>query len=104
MTEDKKNRGKKYSRRDFVVGSGAAIAGGALGAVLPAAANPAPEKADYPQSIGYIVYDSRLCAGCQSCMLACSLVHEGEASTSLARIQVSRSVLTRYPYDIQIAV
>ena len=37
-------------------------------------------------------------------MLACSLVHDGETSTSLSRIQVSRSVLTRYPYDIQIAV
>lgn len=104
MAENKKNKGKEISRRDFVVGSGAVIAGGALGAIAPAAAISAPAKADYPQSTGYIVYDSRLCAGCQSCMLACSLVHEGEASTSLARIQVSRSVLTRYPYDIQIAV
>jgi protein NrfC len=109
MAENKKNQGKKYSRRDFVVGSGAAIAGGALGAVASATASPTtavapPAAKDYPLSTGYIVYDSRLCAGCQSCMLACSLVHEGEASTSLARIQVSRSVLTRYPYDIQIAV
>ena len=70
MAKDKKNSGRKYSRRDFVVNSGAVIAGGALGAVLPAAADPAKAKADYPQSTGYIVYDSRLCAGCQSCMLA----------------------------------
>jgi protein NrfC len=107
MKENKRDKSKKYSRRDFVVGSGVAIAGGALGVATPAkpaAAASAPAKADYPLSTGYIVYDSRLCSGCQSCMLACSLVHEGEASTSLARIQVSRSVLTRYPYDIQIAV
>jgi Fe-S-cluster-containing dehydrogenase component len=37
-------------------------------------------------------------------MLACSLVHEGAASTSLSRIQVSRAILARYPYDIQISV
>ena len=102
----KKNLGKKYSRRDFVVGSGTALAGGALAAYTPAATLAAPKtaKSPYPLSTGYLVYDSRRCAGCQSCMLACSLVHEGETSTSLSRIQVSRAVLTRYPYDIQISV
>ena len=68
-----------------------------------AAAAPA-EKNPYSLSKGYLVYDSRLCAGCQSCMLACSLVHEGAASTSLSRIQVSRAVLAKYPYDIQMSV
>jgi protein NrfC len=84
MKENKRDKSKRYSRRDFVVGGGVAIAGGALGvatAAKPAAAS-APAKADYPLSTGYIVYDSRLCAG----------------------FQISRSVLTRYPYDIQIAV
>ena len=104
MSELKKNKGKDISRRDFVVGSGAVIAGGALGAVAPSTAIASTAKVDYPQSTGYIVYDSRLCTGCQSCMLACSLVHEGEASTSLARIQISRSIMAQYPYDIQIAV
>ena len=66
MGEDKKNKGKEISRREFVVGSSAVIAGGALGAVAPAAATSEPAKADYAQSTGYIVYDSRLCAGCQS--------------------------------------
>jgi protein NrfC len=100
-------RGKmKFTRRDFVVGSGTVLAGGALTACAPAAAiaaSPA-EKNPYPPSTGYLVYDSRLCAGCQSCMLVCSLVHEGASSTSLSRIQVSRAVLTHYPYDIQMAV
>lgn len=97
---------KKVSRRDFVVGSGTVLAGGALSAYAPAAGFAATKtgKNTYPLSTGYIVYDSRRCAGCQSCMLACSLVHEGETSTSLSRIQVSRAVLTRYPYDIQISV
>jgi protein NrfC len=105
----RKSKSKKFSRRDFVVGSGTVLAGGALTACTPAGALAEPaaaaaEKNPYALSTGYIVYDSRRCAGCQSCMLACSLVHDGETSISLARIQVSRAVLTRYPYDIQINV
>ncbi len=100
---------KRFSRRDFVAGSGAVLAGGALVASAPTAVMAATpvspaEKNPYAPSTGYLVYDSRLCAGCQSCMLMCSLVHDGASSTSLSRIQVSRAVLTRYPYDIQIAV
>lgn len=97
---------KKFSRRDFVVGSGTVLAGGALAASTPAASLAATqaEKDSYPLSKGYLVYDSRLCAGCQSCMLACSLVHEGAASTSLSRIQISRAVLARYPFDITMSV
>jgi len=117
-TVTKKAEGRKYSRRDFVVGGGAAIAAGALISGTPITAAvattiPLPPttetvasaaKPTYAKSTGYLVYDSRRCAGCQSCMLACSLVHDGAASTSLSRIQVSRAVLTRYPYDIQISV
>ncbi len=97
---------KKFSRRDFVVGGGTVLTGGALTACAPASvlSAAAAAKTAYPLSTGYLVYDSRRCAGCQSCMLACSLVHEGETSTSLSRIQVSRAVLVRYPYDIQISV
>jgi len=102
-----KNRepGRKYSRRRFVAGGGVALAGGALSSYAVSSATAAPAKvSEYPQSSAYLVYDSRRCAGCQSCMLACSLVHEGEAGLSLARIQVTRSVLAQYPYDIRIAV
>jgi protein NrfC len=109
MAGEKKSENKKYSRRDFVAGSGSILAGGALSAFASpkglSATSAEPDKTiPYALSSGYLVYDSRRCAGCQSCMLACSLVHEGETSTSLSRIQVSRAILTRYPYDIQIAV
>jgi protein NrfC len=109
MAGEKKSAKKRFTRRDFVVGSGTIIAGSALTAYVPpeglaATASAPAEKNPYAASTGYIVYDSRRCAGCQSCMLACSLVHEGETSTSMSRIQVTRAVLTRYPYDIQIAV
>ena len=35
-----------------------------------------------------MVADEKLCHGCQSCMVACSLVHEGQVIPSRARIQV----------------
>ncbi len=97
---------KKYSRRDFVVGSGTVLAGGALAVYKPAttlaATTPEPAETNpYPLSTMYLVYDSRHCAGCLGCMLACSLVHEGETSLSLSRIQVHRAVLAKYPLDIQ---
>jgi protein NrfC len=112
MAESKKAEGKNklVRRRQFLAGGGAAIAAGALGVcasesavtalAAPAAAPP------YASSAGYIVYDSRLCLGCQSCMFACSMTHEGEANPSLSRIQIVRDApsFTRYPYDIVMSV
>lgn len=94
---------KKISRRAFVVGSGTVLAGGAIiGATAAAAQGTAQQqKAAYPPSTKYLVYDSRYCAGCLTCMLSCSLVHEGATSLSLSRIQVHRAFLSKYPSDLQ---
>ena len=51
---------------------------------------------------GYILVDSKKCQGCQSCMMACSMVHEGEINLSLARIQVMQNILSNWPDDIKI--
>ena len=96
---------KKFSRRAFVVGSGTVLAGGALSAystatAMAAPSPEAPKEHAYPLSTAYLVYDSKHCAGCLSCMLSCSLVHEGVTSLSLSRIQVHRAVLVKYPLDI----
>jgi protein NrfC len=101
--EDKK---KKVLRRDFLVGSGTAIAAGALTICVPESATAAAAKATYEQSKGYVVYDSRLCLGCQSCMFACSMMHEGAANPSLSRIQIVRDApsFTKYPYDVVMSV
>ena len=96
---------KKMDRRQFLVGSSAALAAGALTAGLPGTAE-ASAKKSYPKSKAYLVYDSRLCLGCQSCMFACSLTHEGVANPSLSRIQIIRDApsFTKYPYDIVMSV
>ena len=111
MTEPKtgERKKKKVLRRDFLRGSGTALAAGALTAVAPASASAAMSpaaKVSYKTSEAYIVYDSRLCLGCQSCMYVCSMTHEGEANPSVSRIQIIRDApsFTKYPYDIVMSV
>ncbi len=114
MAESKKadSKNKKVLRREFLAGSGATIAAGALAASASQAAaavlSPSPQasKPPYEASTGYVVYDSRLCLGCQSCMFACSMTHEGAANPSLSRIQIIRDApsFTKYPYDIVMSV
>jgi protein NrfC len=114
MSELEKLSDKKKAilRREFLVGGGAAMAAGTLGVCVPGSAaallpaTPEEAKRSYAASSGYLVYDSRLCLGCQSCMFACSMTHEGEASPSLSRIQIIRDApsFTKYPYDIVMSV
>jgi protein NrfC len=112
MAESKKTEDKKKSvlRREFLAGGGAAIAAGALSMCTSESAalalTPPDAAPSYPASTGYIVYDSRLCFGCQSCMFACSMTHEGEANPAVSRIQIIRDApsFTKYPYDIVMSV
>ncbi len=52
-----------------------------------------------PPAKAYLVVDSGKCGGCQTCMLACSLVHEGRENTKLSRIQVIQDSYGHYPDD-----
>jgi Fe-S-cluster-containing dehydrogenase component len=56
----------------------------------------------FPLSERYLVVDQKKCAGCISCMLACSLVHHGASNPSLARIQIVQSAFQPFPDDIEI--
>ena len=101
---------KTVLRREFLRGSGTAIAAGALSVGISGSAvesfSQTSATQSYPKSTGYIVYDSRLCLGCQSCMFACSMTHEGAANPSLSRIQIIRDApsFTQYPYDVVMSV
>jgi protein NrfC len=105
-SEKAQSKTKKVPRRDFLVGGGAALAAGAIGVCATETAAAAAPDVTYPASTGYVVYDSRLCLGCQSCMFACSMTHEGVANPSLSRIQIIRDApsFTKYPYDIVMSV
>lgn len=58
------------------------------------------KKETWPRSAAYIVVDSKKCAGCLACMLACSLAHEGQASLSLSRTQIVQDIFVPYPDDL----
>ncbi len=98
---------KKYSRRDFLVTGGTVVAVDALIATTPAkavaAASPSPAAVNYPKSKGYLVYDSKKCIGCTTCMLSCSLTHYGVQSLSLARIQIMQDSFGKFPSDLEVA-
>jgi protein NrfC len=106
--EEKKEGKKQFSRRDFLVTGGTVVVVDALIASAPATATTAPAAAQasapvYPESKGYLVYDSKKCAGCTTCMLSCSLVHFGVHNLSRSRIQIIQDSWGKFPYDIKMA-
>ena len=92
---DKENKSVvTVSRRDFFKFSGMAIIGsGIIGCNLLPIGN---EKSTW----GFLLVDMKKCQGCLSCMLACSLVHDGIASLSLSRIQVLQNSFGKWPNDL----
>lgn len=106
--ENETDGGKnKVSRRAFLTSGGAIVAVDAIISSTKAdaavASSPAPASDSYPASKGYLIYDGKKCAGCTTCMLACSLVHYGEQNLSLSRIQISQDSFGKFPDDIMMA-
>jgi len=93
---------KMLSRRAFLKMSGAAAAGLSAGGILSNMIWLPDAVAAIPVSEGYLLVDTKKCQGCLSCMLACSLVHEGTENLSLARIQVLQNSFGKWPEDLTI--
>jgi Fe-S-cluster-containing hydrogenase component 2 len=87
------NKSKGTTRRDFLAGTGAALAFG-VASGWTACAGGASKVAEKKRVAGRIVHDSTLCAGCGVCTLMCSLYQEGQTSVAL-----SRSELVRDPFE-----
>lgn len=87
------------TRRQFLAGIGGLGVGAILGGGIMAIALPEDVYA-IEASDGYLLVDTKKCAGCESCMLACSLVHSGKENLALSRIQIAGDRLTNYPNDI----
>jgi protein NrfC len=62
----------------------------------------APPSGGVPPADGYLLVDIEKCQGCLSCMLACSLIHEGVESLSLSRIQIMQNSFESFPDDLTI--
>jgi protein NrfC len=102
-TEDMDRAGSGFSRRDFLKLSGNATMGAGVSVFLPNLIWLEKAIAAIPVSGGYLLVDVKKCQGCMSCLLACSLVHEGKESLSLSRIQVLQNPFRGFPGDIQLA-
>jgi len=94
--QDKSNN----SRREFLKVFSVAATGVGVGAVLPPFLGLQDGLAAMPAADGYLLVDTKKCAGCSSCMLACSLVHSGTESLSLSRIQITQNSFEKYPFDV----
>lgn len=112
MAEEKSVETRGIDRREFLKGLGAGVIGGGAvvagvfmatktGIVSNVGTN--VKKLSLASSEGYIVVDTQKCASCQTCMLACSLVHEGVSNTSLSRIQIMHNTFGNFPNDISMA-
>ncbi len=89
-----------FTRRDFLKRSRDVAVGLGVAAVLPHVIWLDDAVAAIPASGGYLLVDTKKCQGCISCMLACSLVHEGVENPSLARIQVIQNSFEKFPNDL----
>ncbi len=107
-TSDNESGQEMVSRRDFIKYTGTIIfvlgSGGYL-YVDKSSAILTKDKAQnegIPSSRGYLLVDTRKCQGCMSCMLACTLVHEGVENPSLSRIQIIQNSFESFPDDVTI--
>lgn len=98
MNEGKPESSGKFTRRQFLVGTGA------LGAAvfLPGRLLAIPHT--IADSEGFLVVDLKKCQGCGTCMMACALAHSGIASYSLSRIQIQQDSFSDWPDDVSMAV
>ncbi len=87
------------TRRNFIKCTGLVVI--SLGGGCYVVTGPEGET-QIPPAQGYLVVDAHKCQGCLSCMLACSLVHEGRENLSLSRIQVIQNPFEKFPHDLGI--
>ncbi len=102
------NHSSRFSRREFIKHSGTVMFVVGSGLWLPSSYGQATtlkkvgNPGQIPASQGYLLVDIKKCQGCMSCMLACSLVHEGVSNLSLARIQIIQNPFESFPHDVSI--
>lgn len=92
-----------FSRRDFLKLSKNIAMGTVVTCALPKLIWLDQSVAAIPVSGGYLLVDTKKCQGCMTCMLACSLTHEGKENLSLSRIQVIQDSFEKFPDDLTIA-
>ncbi len=97
-----KGENAAITRREFMKVTGAIVLVAGLGGPTAARAAAHALPGEIPPADGYLLVDVEKCQGCVSCMLACSLIHEGVESLSLSRIQVMQNSFEGFSTDLTI--
>jgi protein NrfC len=100
--QENKRDNQGLSRREFLKLSKNAALGIGAGGVMANLIWVNKTTAAILVSKGYLLVDTKKCQGCLTCMLACSLVHEGTENLSLSRIQVLQDSFKKWPDDLTI--
>jgi protein NrfC len=103
--DNKKKKTENVTRRHFLKVAGTIVLVMGTGGPFSSAHALTPletalANTKFPPSDGYILVDTKKCQGCVTCMLACSLVHEGVESQSLSRIQIIQNSFKAFPDDL----
>jgi protein NrfC len=93
---------KELTRRDFIKMGSTTLAALGLGTLAGGWFDLGDGVIAIAASEGYLVVDTKKCAACKSCMLACSLTHHGRENLALSRIQIIDDPFAGYPNDITI--
>lgn len=96
----RKDRVSELTRRDFLKVTKKMAVGSVMVGTIPGMFCINKTILAIQASEGYLLVDTKKCQGCLSCMLACSLVHEGKENLSLARIQVIQDSFKGFPEDL----
>lgn len=90
------------SRREFLKITGVVVVGAGAGVGFSSCTSPEADCSvvEIQAAQGYLVVDTAKCQGCVSCMIMCSLVHDGVASLSRSRIQITQNSFENWPIDI----
>ncbi|UCG28076.1 MAG: 4Fe-4S dicluster domain-containing protein [Bacteroidales bacterium] len=97
-----KSKNPGFTRRDFLKHTKSMAIGSVMVGTLPGVFCINKTTVAFQASGGYLLVDTKKCQGCLSCMLACSLVHEGKENLSMARIQVLQNSFEGFPDDLTI--
>ncbi len=88
------------TRRSFLAGLGGLGVGAVLAGTGVASFMVSDDVYAIEVSDGYLLVDTKKCAACETCMLACSLAHSGKTNVNLSRIQLGKNPLGHFPTDV----
>ena len=90
---------QEMTRRKFMKISGKSLAGLTVSASLLSLMGCTQEQVDsdaitvWTTATGLLVVNEAKCTGCQRCEINCTLVNDGEASSHISRVKVTRNLM-----------